>query len=209
MKKLFLVVLVGAMAATMSSCAAWKSVKNFHFGFGKKSAKEAPAVETVAVPSVTDREAELRKAAQRDIETASSGSHEQVLFRRPYYLKEYSVYADPGTLDVALRENDSRSQPLAAEVKISKERYFTKMRKERREVRDDKDFFRDSGVETATYMLRNGRWRRTGSVFVAEKTEMNRDGQWLPVDETTEVQTPKEENRPGWFKRQWRWLTGK
>jgi len=185
----------------LSSCALFKS-----------KGPKAPAETAGAQPALADHEADLRKIAARDIEENKGSKElakERLIRRRPYYLREYSVYPDPNKFDVTLHEKESRSQPLSAEVRVAKERYFTQMHRDRKVAADDLEFLRNSGTETLSYELRNGHWRRTGSVFVAENTESEKGGKWTAVDEKAETQVPKAEKKPGWFSRTWRKLMGK
>lgn len=200
-KRTIIVLATLLMIGGMSSCALFKSK-------GPKTTAEA----LPAQPTQADYEAELRKIAAREIDEAKGSKElakETLIHRRPYYLKEYSIYPDSAKIEVTLHEKESRSQPLSAEVRVPKERYFTQMHRDRKVAADDLGFLRNTGIETISYELRNGHWRRTGSVFVAENTELEQGGKWTAVDEKAETQVPKTEKKPGWFSRTWRRLTGK
>ncbi len=200
MKKLFLGCSVLAILLALPACARNKD---------KKGKFSDPVVEQAADSGAT--EADLRRLAEREIagfKSAEAGGEDRIIRKRPYYLKEYSVYSDTQDLSVTMLEKTSRSQPVSAEVRIAKERFFTKMHRERKVAIDDLDFLRDTGTEVISYELRGGHWRRTGSIFVADRTEAKSDGQWVQVDETTETQVPKQEQQPGWFSRTWKRLIG-
>jgi len=84
------------------------------------------------------------------------------------------------------------------------------LHRKRGEAEQDANFLRDTGSETDTYELRNGKWVRVGSMFVATKSEENVNGEWLPVNETVKRTVAAEEQkaRGGWFKRTWASVTG-
>ena len=136
-------------------------------------------------------------------QSAADAHRAPVVRRRPYYLKEYSIYPDGAEgFTVDFREIDSRIRPLMAEVVIGKVRYSTRMHRKHDRAVSDMDFLRDTGVETLVFELRSGRWVRTGAVFDAETTEEQVSGEWIPRREETKRIIPSEE-RPGWFKRVW------
>ena len=60
-----------------------------------------------------------------------------------------------------------------------------------------------TGEETLTFEYRNGRWVRIGSLFVAEKTEENVNGEWVPLQEEVERTVAAEEDA-GFVTRTWR-----
>ncbi|MBW7864486.1 MAG: hypothetical protein GX580_08200 [Candidatus Hydrogenedens sp.] len=128
--------------------------------------------------------------------------------RRPYFYREFVEY--PGgseQMEITLRENDSRTRPLTGEVRLDKVRYSTRMHRDRGEALGDGAFIRDTGVESLNYELRNGRWHRVGSLFVADKTEEYADGQWVPRRE--ELVRVNPDDKPGWFSRTWSKITGR
>jgi len=138
----------------------------------------------------------------------SKGSSQQpaLLRKRPYYYKEYVEYPDPDNPKIIIRENDSKTRPLSAEVSLDKIRFSTQMHRSERNAREDNRFFRDTGVEKLNYELRNGRWHRVGSIYVAEKTEGFVNGTWVPREEEVSRVNPNE--RPGWFRRTWTKIFG-
>lgn len=131
-----------------------------------------------------------------------------VVRRRPYYLKEYSVFPEGvNAFSIDFREVDSRIRPLLAEVRINKIRYSTQMHRKRDRAGRDFNFMRDTGVETLVFELRSGRWSRTGKIFDAQKTEEQINGEWVPRREETTRVVPSED-RPGFFKRIWMRIRG-
>ena len=125
--------------------------------------------------------------------------------RRPYYYKEYEVYHQGAEdMRIEIREVDALSTPFRAEVSLAKQRFATRLHRERDAAATDNDFLRDTGKEQLTYELRNGRWMKVGSLFLSERTERNEGGEWVPVEERVErtVKT-EEEAAEGWFARAW------
>ena len=109
-----------------------------------------------------------------------------------------------------MQERESRSAPLIADVVLAKQRFVTRLHRDRMEAQNDTNFLRDTGTETTTYELRNGGWVRVGSLFVASKSEENVNGEWAPVKETVErTVAAEEEKSQGWFGRTWSKITGK
>jgi len=146
-------------------------------------------------------------AAHVSAELSKGNSQQPALLRkRPYYYKEYVEYPDPGNPKIIIRENDSKTRPLSAEVTLAKIRFSTQMHRNAGSAREDNRFFRDTGEEKLNYELRNGRWRRVGSIYVAEKTEECVNGTWVPRNEEISRVNPNE--RPGWFKRTWTKIFG-
>ena len=145
-------------------------------------------------------------------ENASAADRKsKITYQQPYYYREYAVYPeDAGEIKVVLQETESRSAPYAADVSVPKQRYVTRFHRERAEAEKDGNFIRGTGSEMMTYELRNSRWARVGSIFVAEKTEESVGGEWVPVKEAVKAAVPGEEEKgDGWFKKIWSTLTGK
>ncbi len=193
--------LTAAMAVMLSAC----------FGGGRGLVQDDPSAEAVSGASRTEAEAALRGMVEKHLRAeagrGSSGSPELVR-RRPYYFREYVEY--PGgaeSMEIVLRENDSRIRPLSGEVRAAKVRHSTRMHRSRGEAAEDGSFFRDTGTEILNYELRNGRWRRVGSLFVADKTEEFLNGEWVPRREEERRVAP--EARPGWFARTLSKITGR
>lgn len=129
-----------------------------------------------------------------------------LLRKRPYYFKEYIEYPDPDHPEIIIRENDSKTRPLSAEVILDKIRFSTQMHRSEAAARQDNRFFRDTGQEKLNYELHNGRWHRVGSLYVAEKTEEFVNGTWVPREESVSRVNPNE--RPGWIRRTWTKIFG-
>jgi len=170
---------------------------------GQKDPPSASLTDAVG-ESQTERppeyEAQLAELIKRELRAADrrpERSTERVIFKKPYYYKEYFIYPneeDGFTLDFTERE--SRTTPLSAEVNIEKNRFATKMHRKREDASLDENFIRDTGNETVSYELRNGRWHRLGSLYVATKTEEIVGGEWHPIQETAaplilEAEEPK------------------
>ncbi len=194
----------------MSSCA---TVKGWRGGSADEPTvvQAENALETTATPA--EMEAELLRLVKRHIEeneADSSNNQGRVIRKKPYYFKEYSNY--PGTVKdakVELTETESRTSPFVADVKLDKVRHATRLHRRREEARADDGFLRDTGVETLSYELRNGRWTRVGSFFLAETTEEKVNGDWVVVQRVIERTVVAEEPQPGWFGKAWSRVSGK
>jgi hypothetical protein len=163
----------------------------------------------VASDDMAERERQLRALVQRRKVTeahAREQNQETVKRRAPYFFKEYSSYPD-GEVDIEFSATESRSAPLLASVTLPKVRYATRLHRERNAALRDTTFIRATGYERQEYALRNGRWVSLGDTFVAERSEVQVNGQWLPVKEETETVAAPEESG-GWFSRTWKNLTG-
>ena len=204
--------LSAAIIAGLSSC----STVGGWFGGGKDSRKEDVAANAgdgpVAAASREEAESRLQDAVKAYIQTELRRGNKinpDVVHKRPYYFREYVEYPDGADkFDVELRDNDSRTRPFIAEVKMNKTRFSTRMHRERDVATADANFLRDTGTETLNYELRNGRWHRVGGLYVAAKTEENMAGEWIPRRDDT-VRVNPSESKPGWFTRTWSKLTGK
>lgn len=157
------------------------------------------------------RETELRELARDYInQTGGEEGRGQVIKRKPYYYKEYAIY--PGgaaEMDVDMQESESRTVPYVAQVKVAKQRFATKLHRKRDEAASDSNFLRDTGTETITFELRSQRWVRVGSLFVAERTEEQVNGEWVPAQEEVERTVAEEETDGNWFQRAWTSITGR
>jgi len=104
----------------------------------------------------------------------------KVAKRSPYFYRHYDVYPEGATgLTIAMQERDTRSIPYMADVTVAKQVFSTRLHRKRKEAEKDANFLRDTGAETATYELRNSKWTRVGSMFVASKSEENVNGEWV------------------------------
>lgn len=132
-------------------------------------------------------EAQLAESLKRDLRDAGrrpERSTEKIVFKKPYFYKEYFIYpSDEDGFTLDFTERESRTTPLSAEANIEKYRFATKMHRKREDARLDENFIRDTGNETISYELRNGRWHRLGSLYVATKTEEIIGGEWQPIVE--------------------------
>ena len=191
-----------ASALMLSGCAI----------FGGKS-QSSPVVSEEPGPAEADesREYEARlhetvrsemRAADRRQESAST----RVVFKKPYYFRAYSVYLDADQeYSLEFTEKESRTTPLSAEMVVDKVRFATRMHRKREDARIDENFLRDTGTETTSYELRNGRWHRLGSLFVAEKTEELVGGEWQPIRETAALPVLEVEEPNRWWQRLMFW----
>lgn len=178
------------------------------FGAGCARGKDGPgpaaAVVEEEATGTDNLEERLQKIVRREIESdlrTSVEARNEVIRRKPYYFKEYAEYPEgSNSIDITLYETESRAAPYRADASYAKVRYATRLQRRRESARADEDFRRHTGRETQAFELRNGRWVRLGSTFVAESTEQKVGGVWQPVVESTEVFTEREEE-PGFFGR--------
>ena len=185
--------------------------------FGHHKPKEAgdTAIAAPAAKTAQDREAELRALVRNRVETAMNTNDEQrnkVIRRSPYFYRKYDVYpSGADDMKALMQEKESQSAPYIADVALSKQQFTTRLHRKRAEAEDDTSFLRDTGSETITFELRNGHWTRVGSIFIAEKSEENINGEWVPVKETAKRTIASEETKAqgGWFKRTWSKIMGK
>jgi hypothetical protein len=180
----------------MASCASTRRAN--------RSGSGAAEIETGA-----NKEEALANAVARVVESTDDAPG-RVLRRRPYFFKEYAAYPSPESFKTEIIETESRSRPFTAEVILSKTRFATKLHSQKKDARDDNQFFRYTGKETLTFEWRNKGWQRVGSVLVADKAEEEVNGAWRPVQETpTEVQVAKEAQKKDWLGRMWSGLWGR
>ena len=171
--------------------------------------------ETAADPSAdrSEQESRLRRLVSKGISEAEASQEEDrrsVVYKRPYYFRTYSEYPSGDAMEIAIRETDTRVAPLAAEVIIDKQRFSTRLHRRREDASADMNFLRDTGTERITYELRNGRWTRTGSLFLADKTEEQINGEWVPLKEQAqrELNMPDQQENESWWRRTLNWVTG-
>ena len=203
------IALLLALATITPGCA---TVRDWT-GFEKSDPPEAAVEEAAVIEApAADPETELRAVVRREIEAldhTGAIDRDNVIRRRPYWLKEYVEYPDDASnLEVQVTETESRTKPFIADVKVPKVRFATKLHRDRQAAQQDTNFYRHTGTETLTYEYRNGRWVRVGSLFVADASEENVGGQWVQVQpEEQTVLQPEEEH--GWFGRTWRGILGR
>lgn len=184
------------------------------FGGGGSDVDPDAAAPSAPVQGDADREARLREAVDAYIQAtgqASSDASGKLQHKNPYYFKEYYLYpSGASAASVDIQETESRTVPYRATVKVDKQRFSTKMHRKRDEAVADSNYARDTGHETLTFEMRNGRWYRAGSIFVAAKTEENVNGEWVPAQEEVErTVAAEEESSESWWKRAWSTVTGR
>ncbi|MBM3290797.1 MAG: hypothetical protein FJY92_11660 [Candidatus Hydrogenedentes bacterium] len=182
--------------------------------FGGKSDPVAPAQPSAPVSGADDREARLREAVDAYIQSTGQASNDatgKLQHKTPYYFKEYYLYSEGAAqASVDIQEIESRTVPYRASVKVAKQRFSTKLHRKRDEAAADSNYARDTGYETLSFEMRNGRWYRAGSMFVAEKTEEFVNGEWVPAQEEVERTVAAEEEQAGsWWERAWESVTGR
>lgn len=157
----------------------------------------------VTAPGKDEYEATLRALVKERVAEANrdqDSARKRVVKQHPFYLKEYSVYEDPGSdFEVVMRPQEARTRPFMADVKLTKTRYSTRIQKKAKLAKADEAFFRATGQETLTFELRNSDWKQVGSLFVAEKTEENVNGEWVPRREEVKRVFREEEDTDGWW----------
>jgi hypothetical protein len=193
----------------LSSCASLR-------GGGAAGEQGTPRIEEAL--AVTSSEAESRAELLRQVqnhidktEAAGRNDEERVIRKRPYFYKEYSDYTS-GANDaiVTMTETESRTSPFVADVQLKRTRYATRLHRGRDAARIDDNYLRDTGTETLTYELRNGRWVRVGSFFLSETTEEQMNGSWVPVQQSVQRTVQAEEPKQGsWFSRTMSAITGR
>ena len=160
-------------------------------------------------------QAKLENVVRNHIQAAASSESEsrgKLIRKKPYYYKEYVIYPD-GTdeFEIVMHETESITAPYIADVKLAKQRYATKLHHKKKDAKADDGFFRDKGKETLTYEFRNGKWRKMGSLFVADIVEENVNGEWVPLEEAAQrsIASQETEEAKGWWGRTWSAITGR
>ncbi len=194
-----LFVVLGAVALT--GCETFQEYARFPGGDS-----DVPDEVPTEVADSTDHEQALRSIVRTHIESANNSAEidrDRLVHKRPFYYREYVEY--PGgasAYDIEIIEQEQRTAPYLANVEIDKIRFSTRLHRERDDARTDDSFLRDTGTETLTYEYRHGRWKRIGSLFVAQKTEERVDGQWVAVREEPDRMIG-EEGPDGFLGRTW------
>ena len=201
MSRLFL---AGTLMLGLSSCAMFRG------GGGWGAVPAGPALgqlpPSAAEAALTDIVGEYVAEENRRAESTRG----ELVRARPYYYRAYAKYPD-APITPRLTETESRTAPYRADVTLPKIRFATRLHSERDRAFADAAFLRQIGEETLTYAYRNGRWTRLGSVFIADITEEEVDGEWRPArakPAPVQADTAPGEPRPGWFKRTWSRLFG-
>lgn len=193
-----------AIAYVAAGCAS--------FGGGKGDATVVQREDgQYEVVGQQEYEARLRGAVESELEREHRRQGEasaDLVNQRPYYYKEYYTFPNPADIySLDFTETESRTTPLTAELEVEKTRYATRFYRKRDEARADDAFLRNQGIERVSYELRNGRWRRTGSLFVAQNTERFVDGTWQQIEEASSPALSDEapEQKRGWLRRLMFW----
>jgi hypothetical protein len=198
-RTLFVAGLCLLLAGIPTACSRWSS---------NEGAYRVAAADPAASPETL--RAQLEDLMRQYLENESrrqSRAKEELVEKRPYYFKEYSVYpGESPRVDIELRESESRSAPYVADVSVEKTRFATRLHRNRTEARADGNFLRDTGTETITFELRSGHWTRVGTLFVADKTEEYINGEWVPTREEA-MRTVAADDEPGWWGRTWSRVT--
>jgi hypothetical protein len=202
LQTLVLVIVAAVVCGSLSSCAM--------FGFGSKPAPEIAQPQPV---TAKDFESDLQKIVRNGIDAANKSNDEQksrIIRKTPYFYKQYDVYPDGSDgFKMVIQEKERKGSPYVADVTIPKQRFATRLHRKRAEAEGDVDFLRDMGTETVTYEVRNGRWVRVSSLFVADKSEEKINGEWVPVKETVKRTVPAEEDKSkGFLRRTWSSIFG-
>lgn len=170
----------------------------------------------VVAPAASEYEEELREIVEGRVQAVNdsqTAARSRLLRRKPYFNKEYSEYPSGASgMTLSVNEADSVTAPYWAEVQLAKVRYATVLTRNRNLARNDEDFVRATGTETSSYQLRNGKWKRVGSLFLADKRERLVGGEWQPVQETSRglrFTDDPVDPKGNWFGRSWRRLRGK
>jgi len=200
------IILVCLLAVSVCSCSIFRHGKS-------EGGAVAPVAAGQAGPAVSDadREAALLKTVQQSIDAANrqgAVQRDAVVQRKPYFFKAYDVYSGSAEdAKVVTQEKDSHSLPYVADVTIEKQRFATRLHHKKTDAERDTSFLRETGMETVTYEYRNGKWKRAGSLFVAQKKEAQVNGEWAAVKEEPKPAIKSEETR-GWLGRTWSAITG-
>jgi hypothetical protein len=100
----------------------------------------------------------------------------------PYFYKRFELYpAGVDEPEIRLKETDSSLKPYEAEVAVQKERFMTKYHTSRSACARDKEFIRDVGTQTDTYVYENRQWNLMYSLFEVEKTAVLTGDTWVDV----------------------------
>ena len=200
--------LVSGLVLLLAACS--------HSGKQERVAAQSPegAEASPIEQTASDYEAELRKLFRKHIEATArnvEAERQRVIRKKPHFYREYSVYPnDADDFEVLVQKTESLTKPCIADVTVAKLRFATRLHRKRDEARGDSNFLRDTGAEKVTFELRNNKWVRVGSLFVADKTEENVNGEWAPLkEEIQRTVAAEEEKRGSWLKRTWNSITGR
>ncbi len=163
--------------------------------------------------SAESQEAQLREIVEEHVARAArvdSPEAAPVVKLKPYFLKEFTQYpAGTSSMEVSIRETQSRMAPRVADVTLPKLRYATRMHRKRDVARGDSHFYRETGNETLTYQWRNGRWAQVASMFVVDAKEEQVGGEWRAVEPAPEEQPVLPGGDEGFFRRMFGGIFGR
>ena len=193
----------------LTSCAWWRG--------GPGGPERGPGDTETRVGATTNQsqlETRLRDLVTERIrhqEAQADRADNRLVYRNPYWLKEYVTYPEGGAgMSIEIRETQSQVSPFVGTVRLDKQRFATRMYRRQEEARADNTFLRDTGTEQLTYEFRHGRWVRVGALFTANVTERQEGGTWVPVEpEVRAEMTPPREPERGIFGRTWSRLLGR
>lgn len=204
-----IVVIVGLVS--LSSCSTLRGLRGGAPG-GEASVQQSEPVLEVSA-TAEESKAQLITLVQEhidEVEVDSRNNQDRIVRKRPYFFKEYGQYSGSARdAEIEITETESRTAPFIADVVLDRTRFATRYHRTRDEARQDDSFLRDMGSETLTYELRNGRWTRVGGFFLAESTEEQVNGEWVPVQRVLQRTLETEEPEKGWFGRTVSRITGK
>jgi outer membrane lipoprotein-sorting protein len=185
-------VLTIVMLVFLLSGCTWAKAR-----WGQKSDRtDTPAVEAQATNAESAKQ-ELQGVVENFVRSengAASERKDRLVYKSPYYFREYCEYPEGSSgSEIVFRETDAKTTPFVADVKLKKIRYATRLHRERNDALGDTSFLRDTGQETLTFELHSSKWRKAGSLFYADKTEENVNGEWVPAQEKIERTIASEE----------------
>lgn len=201
MKHMSLLLLTMVVILPLSACAMFRDRPSPAAGGGERPA------------GVTREglERELRAQVEEYLAKSAgkSAADARIESYAPYYFKVYNIYPGGSSgYTLEMRETEARTAPYAADVRVARQRIATVMHRSRQAARDDDTFLRETGTEVLTYEYRNGRWVRSGSLFLVDRTEQQTASGWEPVEAAPPRMAPGAE-RGNWFSRTWSGLVGR
>jgi len=139
----------------------------------------------IAEPEKDRALAELKRAVEERIASAERVRLEEesrIRVSAPYFYKRFDLYpAGTGEPEFTIKETGSSLKPYETTVIVKKARFTTKYHASRSACARDKEFMRDIGTETDTYVYENGTWSLLYSVFETESTSVLKGDTWQQV----------------------------
>ena len=127
----------------------------------------------------------LNRAVEDQIATAQDRRLEdesRIRAAPPYFYKRFELYpAGTGDPEIRLKETDSYLKPYEADVSVRKARFTTRYHVSRSACARDKEFVRDIGTQTDTYVYENRQWNLVYSLFEVEETSVLSGDTWTGV----------------------------